>query len=490
MQASIFGVRRFGLISLFILIFLALALPTFAQVDGENLCRGVTQTLTIGDSLAGTITSDFPSAFYCFSGERGDNVTITVEVTDGNLAPFVIITEPIYSEENMTNPLGVGQANRSGGTAEVTFEIDSAGTYLIVVGGLDNNGGAFEISLDAEARSIFDTATEEPEATDEDNGDNSDPTEIIPGETNLCRLDGVETLEYGASVTGTLDASNPGLWYCFEGTAGDLVTVEVGTESGDAVMLVALAQPFFDFTNNTVYIADQASSRNDSAVIEFSLPSDGDYLVFLQMSAGEDGEYYLELSGEAGIIYNCTNEPLSLLSSNQWMIAGADGEAALVTINFACDGQVTVAAMGAPEVGFYDINSDGTLTFIYGNRLFESISLDDTAWTIANDSGEEFQLVPVPDTTCSDEFSQALIQGTWQLGSSDPILFSFMCNGVLILNYQGQTFAQSYTVVDGVISIEAGQGQTLDFSEIVFSETEMTAKLNGEDVVLRNLLAN
>jgi hypothetical protein len=71
------------------------------------------------------------------------------------------------------------------------------------------------------------------------------------------------------------------------------------------------------------------------------------------LGEGESGEYYLEISAEAAVPLDCTAEPLSLLISQQWMIAPAEGEgeAPVVLMHLSCDGQLAVLTMGAPEVG-------------------------------------------------------------------------------------------------------------------------------------------
>jgi hypothetical protein len=499
MQWNIFREKRFWLSSLLLLLLLALSFPAFAQ-EGQNLCRErLAQTIEYGEPMAGLVDSQVPYAFFCFDGERGDNVTVTVEVTDGRLIPVIFITDPVYNEGDLQEPQGI--ANREGGTAEAEFSIDSSETYLIVVLGAENTLGTFELIVEAETSSILgggsdngDNTSEETETPD-DQGNNSSGaigSEIAFGETNICRLDETETLEYGASVTGELDATSiASYWYCFEGKAGDIVSIEVGTVSGDLVMLALIADPFFDLTENTVFAGDIATDRSDSAQFEYTIPEDGDYLIWIQLGEGNAGEYYLEITGDVAVPLDCTAEPLSLLTGQQWMIAPAEGENALVLVNLTCDGQLAISTMGAPEIGFFDQDEEGNIFFIYGNQLFNTVSLDATSWTIANSQGIEYSLVPVPDTNCSEETSAALINATWQYGRGDnAAILTFTCNGIVIVNAQGQTGAQSYTFVDGTISIDLGQDTIIEFVNVVIEGNELTATLDGEEISLDNILAD
>jgi hypothetical protein len=501
MQWKFFRERRFWLGSLLLLIFLALSVPSFAQ-EGENYCRAqIAQTIEYNETIPGLIDSQIPVAFFCFNGERGDDVTVTVEVTDGRLIPVLFITDPVFNEEDLQNPLGAGQANREGGTAEAEFSIDSSDTYLIVVYGLENTLGTFDITIEAETSSIIGGGTdngndssEETESPDEDgnNGGSSDPSDIAFGETNICRLDDTEFLEYGDSTTGELDGETlVSHWYCFEAQAGDVVTVEVGTESGDLVMVGLIADPFFDLTENTVFAVDVARNRSDSAEVQYAIPEDGDYLIWVQIAEGNAGEYYLELRAEAAVPLDCSAEPLSSLISQQWMLAPAEGEAPLVLANLTCDGQIAVSTMGAPEVGFFELDDAGKANFVYGNRLFSTVSFDATGWTIANSEGTEYSLVPVPDTNCADEATAALIGATWQYGSGEEAAYlSFTCNGIVVVNVQGQTGAQDYTFIDGTISINLGDDASIEFENVVIDGNDLNATLDGDEVSLSNVLAD
>ena len=84
MQWNIFRERRFWLSSLLLVMLLAISAPNFAQ-EGENFCRSqIAQTIEYGETMAGVIDAQVGVAFFCFNGERGDNVTITVEVGVGS----------------------------------------------------------------------------------------------------------------------------------------------------------------------------------------------------------------------------------------------------------------------------------------------------------------------------------------------------------------------------------------------------------------------
>ncbi|MFW5749044.1 MAG: hypothetical protein ACOCYT_05470 [Chloroflexota bacterium] len=93
---------------------------------------------------------------------------------------------------------------------------------------------------------------------------------------NLCET--VPTIAYGDTVTGDISDSQFIMGYCFEGTAGDVVTVSMNATRGNLDTLVAISDPFFSepFVQNDDFA--QASGTN-SRIEGFMLPADGQYLI-------------------------------------------------------------------------------------------------------------------------------------------------------------------------------------------------------------------
>ncbi len=104
---------------------------------------------------------------------------------------------------------------------------------------------------------------------------------------NLCEgRNSLPFIEYGDTVDGSIDDDAYIFGYCFEGSEGDEIRINMTAPDGDLDPLVALGDP----TLEEVYAQnDDVSSRNTDAEIEFVLPDDGVYLILASRSGLEDG---------------------------------------------------------------------------------------------------------------------------------------------------------------------------------------------------------
>lgn len=114
-------------------------------------------------------------------------------------------------------------------------------------------------------------------------------------DTNFCASPGVELIEYGDTVEGTINNRAAAAVFCFEGNEGDVVTITIDRTSGDLRPVIALADP----TLSEIFAQDDGRS---SAEIVFELPDDGTYLIFatrVDLQDGDtSGDYELTLDAE------------------------------------------------------------------------------------------------------------------------------------------------------------------------------------------------
>jgi hypothetical protein len=126
----------------------------------------------------------------------------------------------------------------------------------------------------------------------------STPSNTVRAQDNAC--DQLTTISYGQTVTGSLDDVNYITGYCFKGTTGDKVTINLIATSGDLDTYLGLS----DDTGSTVYAEnDDADSGTDSQII-FTLPEDGQYVIVVTRFGLDEGtstgNFSLSLSSDSG----------------------------------------------------------------------------------------------------------------------------------------------------------------------------------------------
>lgn len=116
---------------LFIIGVVALALVPSTVVQArqaEDFCVG-SPTIDYGDTVTGEITDAAAAAVYCFDGSRGDEVTVSVEATSGDLDTVVVLSDPTLEEFYASND----DISATSSDSEVAFELPTSGEYLILV---------------------------------------------------------------------------------------------------------------------------------------------------------------------------------------------------------------------------------------------------------------------------------------------------------------------------------------------------------------------
>ncbi|HEX3052397.1 MAG TPA: PPC domain-containing protein, partial [Aggregatilineaceae bacterium] len=120
-----------------VIFFLFGTLGVYAQDDMP--------VLAYGQMIDGSLNADQPSTFYAFDALRNDVITITMEVTGGEIDPFLVLND------SARRPLITDDNSGGGVNARLTFVIPGDGRYIIqsthAGGGLAEITGTFRLML-------------------------------------------------------------------------------------------------------------------------------------------------------------------------------------------------------------------------------------------------------------------------------------------------------------------------------------------------------
>ncbi len=128
---------------------------------------------------------------------------------------------------------------------------------------------------------------------------------LVPAAANV-KAAGSGVIAYGDTVTGQITAKTYYQLYQFDGARGDRVTI---TMTGDGSLDPYLG--LIDGASEEVLVEDDDSAGNSNALIEFSLPADGSYIIVATRygldTGTSTGSFTLELQGGKGPGSTTTN---------------------------------------------------------------------------------------------------------------------------------------------------------------------------------------
>jgi hypothetical protein len=239
-------------------------------VEGSDLARPATTfdslspqgTLSVGDTVSGTISDESYVHLYSLQGSAGQTVTITMTRTSLTLDSYLILLAPDGREIARNDDATTETIDATlGGVA-----LPENGTYTIVatryLQQAGRSEGDYSLSVTAGGSAIGIVAQE---------------------------------IAYGSTQTGTINDENYMYVYTFEGNASDAVNVSMTVTSGDLVTVLFLT----DNVGNII-AADLDLATPDSFIQSASLPADGFYsIVAMRYRAdigGSSGNFQLELT--------------------------------------------------------------------------------------------------------------------------------------------------------------------------------------------------
>ena len=226
-----------------------------AQANEQAAAPTGPQSIAYGDTVNGVIDDEQVSQTYTFDGSAGDQVRITMEATPGSaLDCYLELQGPDGALVDANDDIDPGVVRDS----LITVDLPADGTYTIVASryvGPDEapTAGTYRLSLEAAGENAASESGTAPQA--------------IP-------------LAYGQTEVGEINDQQYLLFYVFEGTVGDVVTIEVNNLTGnlDSVLHLYRAEgdQWVEIANND----DSPTGGTYEALLQsVVLPQTGKYLI-------------------------------------------------------------------------------------------------------------------------------------------------------------------------------------------------------------------
>lgn len=431
--------------------------PTISDASGA---------ISYGETVIGTIDNTTFEVVYTFEGTQGDRVSIELTAATGDLDTFLGLVGPtgelIISNDDID--LLAGNTN----SAITDYPLPQTGTYSILATRFEGEAGLTSGDFTLSLTSGSSTTTQPP---------------VVSG----------NALNYGDSVTGTIDGATFEHSYTFEGTAGEAVTIELSATSGDLDSYLGLIGPDGNLLTENDDI-DLASGITNSAITNYTLPETGTYTIIATRFDSENGltsgDFTLTLSqGEAtttqppvvsGNALSYGNSVTGVIDSStfehQYTFEGNAGEAVTIELS-ALNGDLdTYLSLFGPNGDLLAENDDINLASGITNSAITNFTLPETGtYTILatrydGETGES-----------AGEFTLTLSQGeatTPPTTTNPPVVSSggnIQYGDAVAGNISSDTFEQAF-------SFEGNQGDVITI--------EMTASDDTLDPYIRLLDPN
>lgn len=225
------------------------------QTSGENIPPAAEgpQAIAYGDTVNGVIDDIQMSQTYTFTGTAGDRVRITMEATPGaSLDCYLELQDAAGGLVEANDDIDPGVIRDS----QIEIELPADGTYTILA-----------------SRYV---------------GPDSEPT-TGTFRLNLERLDGeggagvssqIIPLVYGQTEAGEINDEQYLVFYAFEGTAGQVVTIEIDNLSGNLDSVLHLYQSVGEQWVEIASNDDSPTGGTYEALLQsIVLPQTGKYLI-------------------------------------------------------------------------------------------------------------------------------------------------------------------------------------------------------------------
>jgi hypothetical protein len=213
--------------------------------------------LGYGQQVSGRLTNEAYAVRYVLYARAGESARVAMNAAAGSaLNPMVALLDA-------SGNLLIVNDDAAPGLTDALFIYDFAadGTYTILATrsgeATGTTSGAFTLRVDL------------PQPT---------PT---PAPTTENADSGIPQLVYGSRVSGSIKAAPFVVYYRFAGTAGDVVTIQMGHGAGSGLD-PALYLYYYDAGGNRVAVAfndNQSAGTLNAAIERFTLPQTGEYLI-------------------------------------------------------------------------------------------------------------------------------------------------------------------------------------------------------------------
>lgn len=235
--------------------------PSVAAVQGvtESSARWVAagtlppglRRIAYNEPVQGTISSDDFEDWYIFRGRAGDVITLRMPATQGDLDPYLILTDAAGYELARNDDASSGSHD----AAITDFKLPVDGRYMIRATryGFGNgpSSGSYTLTIKTQAAPVEAGSAEIP----------------------------VAALVYGESAAGSLSQDQPTARYTFAGKAGDVVTIDVERADGSLDPSLVLYDP----DGKKLASSDKWLSPAEARISRFALPAAGIYALDVQL---------------------------------------------------------------------------------------------------------------------------------------------------------------------------------------------------------------
>jgi hypothetical protein len=211
------------------------------------------QRLSYGQTVSGEITDQAVSQIYTFEGKAGDKVRITMKAAQGStLDCYLELRDADGTVVDANDDIQPGVVRDS----QITAELPADGTYTLIA--------SRYVGTDAEPTiGAYSLTLEQVEATSAQ-GVTSSTTPIGYGQTEVAEISDDQYL----------------VFYVFDGTAGDAVTIQINTLSGNLDAVLHLYQAsggsWIEIANNDDSLT---GGTYDPLLSNIILPQTGKYLI-------------------------------------------------------------------------------------------------------------------------------------------------------------------------------------------------------------------
>jgi len=319
-----------------------------AQQDAE--------TITLGDTVNGTLSDTLRRALYLFEGQADVEVTITL--TSDDFDSYLLLLDA-NGDVLVEDDDSAGRLD-----SQIVFTLPDDAEYTIVATSLrefSSNGeffqeGDFTLALNGDGTS-----------TPNNNSGDATPTPTSPTSTPQSQQNQTQqstepgTIGIGDTIEGTLTQDDPRLAYAFDGTANQEVTITLISEDFDSYLLL------LDENGSQVAEDDDSAGRLDSQII-YTLEADGTYTIIATSlrevrSEGSEfapGDFTLSLSADGSAPDNTQPD-----SNTTTQPPNADGTIAL--------GDTVEGTLDGASTGFtFDGSAGQTITITATSTDFDT----------------------------------------------------------------------------------------------------------------------
>ncbi|NDJ87074.1 MAG: hypothetical protein GYB66_14440 [Chloroflexi bacterium] len=261
--------------------------PASAQ---SNFCDDL-PTIEYGETVTGTITNANSLYGYCFDATAGDELTIDMVATSGDLDTYLVLADPFLEEIFAEN-----DDVATGGTdSQISFTIPSSGTYLVVATRFDFDEGAssggFRLTLAADGGQ-----TQGPGLGGSTATPNEDDFQI----NVTCTVEGETTQVIQGGLQFSFINVNPGFSYTVTVFGLEDFDPVLAVEHGEGIGTCNDDEPNAAGSELSVPDFGYVQSNSQTAQVRFTTRRQGDPVnITVGAFGGEGGRFVMVIEGLA-----------------------------------------------------------------------------------------------------------------------------------------------------------------------------------------------